>query len=275
MPWVDYHHVLYSPNSSKIITFVSRTDLWEAVDTILSTKPKPPSQAQATMSGSNVQHNSSYYYPYSSPTPKRVTAASVSKVYFSFQNDGVFIPSPSPPTFPFIPYDREYQLAVADTVDPVFCHIPKTSGATIRVTINKYGGFNVPHEEACYTAQREKYGDDAFMATYLRHPRRHLYSQFMEIKYSAFGLQFADHNSNFPRTDSDTADFAKWIDFYHDSWNGKTNKDIEISTDFMGTYHPYNLQSRQLSNICGVGSTDKKLMETSVCDQQAVVQVNK
>ena len=73
--------------------------------------------------------------------------------------------------------------------DLIFVHIPKTAGMSFRFTTNDAGDFDTPHTEKCLTELVEQYSqahpDDGypFVSTFLRAPRAHVLSEFLECKY--------------------------------------------------------------------------------------------
>ena len=70
----------------------------------------------------------------------------------------------------------------------IFVHIPKTAGMSFRFTINDKGDFGCEHTEKCYTELVENYetrhphDGHPFVSTFLRAPRAHVFSQFLECK---------------------------------------------------------------------------------------------
>jgi len=89
-----------------------------------------------------------------------------------------------------------------------------------------------------------------FVATFLRAPRAHVLSEFLECKYDNWGKRVTEDTS-FPRGHSDEDDFAKWVNHFYDSWNKEDDSSKrEITTESYHCYHPYNLQARQLSDNC-------------------------
>eukprot|EP00605_Chrysophyceae_sp_TOSAG23-4_P002755 GSChrysophyteH1.ASY1.ANO1.3038.1 assembled CDS len=82
-------------------------------------------------------------------------------------------------------------------------------------------------------------------AVFLRSPRSHVYSQFLECKYDGWGKQITK-GTNFPRSDSSSKDdfenpsggFEKWL------------RHVSSGEDDFRCYHPRNMQTRYMSCSC-------------------------
>ena len=136
----------------------------------------------------------------------------------------------------------------------IFVHIPKTAGMSFRFTINNHGKFGAEHTEKCYVELYEKYikknDGEPFSVAFFRSPRAHVLSQFLECKYDNWGKRVTK-GTEFPRHASDRKDFEVWVNYFYDSWNKKNeNATREIELDSFHCYHPYNLQSRAMSDDC-------------------------
>lgn len=139
----------------------------------------------------------------------------------------------------------------------IFVHIPKTAGMSFRFTINNGGRFGAEHTEKCYVELYKAYKErkpnkEPFTITFFRAPRAHVYSQFLECKHDNWGKRVT-RGSKFPRNHEDPDDFADWVDHFYDSWNKEDDPEKrKIELDCFHCYHPYNMQSRAMSNECDV-----------------------
>lgn len=73
---------------------------------------------------------------------------------------------------------------------------------------------------------------------FLREPCKHVYSQFIECKYAAWG-QRRTNNTSFPRQSQDAAGMRAWVNFFYDDWYPEKG-------DF-NCYNPWNMQTRYLA----------------------------
>ena len=85
---------------------------------------------------------------------------------------------------------------------------------------------------------------------FLRNPRKHVYSQFLECKYDNWG-KGRTKDTNFPRNATDPEDMADWVSFFHDDWN--------VTKGCFNTYNPINMQSRWF--VCNYGNPAKVVDE--------------
>ena len=123
-------------------------------------------------------------------------------------------------------------------------HIPKTAGTSFRLEV----GILALSYENCYSWFNGRF---PFILTFVRSPLEHIYSQFMECKHDPVFYNITKKHG-FPRSDSDEKDFETWINFFYNSWNKQKDESINITTNEFRCYHPYNMQSRYLSDDCGV-----------------------
>ena len=150
---------------------------------------------------------------------------------------------------------------------------------TFRFTINNGGQFGTEHTEKCYVELYKAYKDrkpnkEPFIMSFFRAPRAHVYSQFLECKHDNWGKRVTK-GSDFPRQHGDPEDFATWVDHFYDSWNKEVfmrfpiyyyyhyplffitkpqdePEKRKIELECFHCYHPYNMQSRAMSNECDV-----------------------
>ena len=114
-------------------------------------------------------------------------------------------------------------------------HIPKTAGFSTRHELNNRFNIHLPHMERTYL---EYFNRSSFNFVFLREPRKHVYSQFLECKYGGWGKAATAHTS-FPRDSIDTVGMREWVNFFHDDWHPKKG-------DFH-CYNPWNMQTRYLA----------------------------
>lgn len=128
--------------------------------------------------------------------------------------------------------------------NPALLHIVKTAGTSVMRELTQSGGFDITSRELCIGQLKDIYGPKSFTITFLRSPREHVLSQFMQSKYSRM------YSPAFPANSSDAEGFKTWIEYFYDSWNKRSDDKIIIARNAFNAYHPYNLQSRALSDIC-------------------------
>ncbi len=151
-----------------------------------------------------------------------------------------------------------------ETMLPLYLHVSKTGGTSFKEELLKYG----------YTADWKKYGVKnyseytmkfnlklfsiktngtkiPFTFTLIRSPRSHVHSMFLECKHDSWGKR-TTNNTLFPRKGSDKDDFTEWIDHFYNNWNKIDDETLRnITLDNFNCYHPYNFQTRALSDDCG------------------------
>jgi len=131
-----------------------------------------------------------------------------------------------------------------------------TAGMSFRFTINDRGDFGCEHTEKCYTElvdayeTRHPHDGHPFVSTFLRAPRAHVYSQFLECKYDNWGKRVTK-GTEFPRSKYDHSDFSHWVSHFYNSWNKEDDSSARVMTEeAYHCYHPYNMQCRALSDNC-------------------------
>lgn len=91
-------------------------------------------------------------------------------------------------------------------------------------------------DEKCFT-DLQLLGQDIPMASFIREPRSHVYSLYLECKYDYWGMSVTK-NTNFPRdplenvTEGNLPAFRDWL------------LSFKMSQDDFGCYHPINFQTR-------------------------------
>jgi len=114
-------------------------------------------------------------------------------------------------------------------------HIPKTAGHTTLHELNSRFNVHLHHKERPYL---EYFNSSSFNFVFLREPRKHVYSQFLECKYDWWGKKVTA-NTSFPRDSIDAIGMREWVNFFHDDWHPKKG-------DFH-CYNPWNMQTRYLA----------------------------
>lgn len=127
----------------------------------------------------------------------------------------------------------------------IFTHIPKCAGTSFVSELKGKHHLYLKYEiawkmEQCFLDLKESKG---IHLVFLRSPRTHLLSQFMECKYTDWG-HTKTKNTDFPQQGELHEDFATWIGHFHSN-----NKDKETwGKDFAyNCYNPRNMQSRYLT----------------------------
>ena len=146
-----------------------------------------------------------------------------------------------------------------------FVHVSKCAGASLikdfKGLFPKFFPSRLAGYEASLVFQRrdtiEKFDlqrkEPPIMISSTKSPRHHVFSLFMECRYSDWGVKVT--SPLFPRNDTDQVDFDKWLSFFVD--NDTNNNNInntrlrprgkaEIKTDLGRCYQPPNVQSRYL-----------------------------
>lgn len=128
-----------------------------------------------------------------------------------------------------------------------FTHIPKTGGTSLRTDVRLAVGVDIGHLEWCFEAPAG-FQDGAFNFVFLRSPRAHVLSQFLECKYDAWGREVTSHLPQFPFPGGDdAAGFAQWVaHFYNATF---VAPDGRLAHDF-NCYSPHSFQTRQLGSAC-------------------------
>jgi hypothetical protein len=75
------------------------------------------------------------------------------------------------------------------------------------------------------------------MLTFLRSPRDHVYSQYLECKYDHWGIE-QTNGTNFPRDYDDVSGAKIWIDYFQ-NW--------KITDGDFNCYNPINMETRVLT----------------------------
>lgn len=88
------------------------------------------------------------------------------------------------------------------------------------------------------------------MVTFFRAPRPHVQSMYLECKYDHWGKSVT-RKTKFPRSHNDVSDFTAWVNHFYWSWNRVDDaKEREIELECFHCYHPYNFQTRHMTNNC-------------------------
>lgn len=127
----------------------------------------------------------------------------------------------------------------------IFTHIPKCAGTSFVSELKGKHHLYLKNEiawkmEQCFLDLQESKG---IHLIFLRSPRNHLLSQFMECKYTEWG-HTKTKDTDFPQQGELYDDFHKWIDHFHSHNEDKKTwgKDFAYNC-----YNPRNMQSRYLT----------------------------
>lgn len=130
-----------------------------------------------------------------------------------------------------------------------FIHVPKTGGSSLAEEL-KHLGYSVYSGEKCYWDDPGNARNGSNALTFLRAPRAHVLSQYMECAYSHFGRKhteaFARLAPGFAPFPNGSDGFAAWLDHFADAawtWDGGGDWDC---------YNPSNMMARALT--CGDGA---------------------
>lgn len=130
-------------------------------------------------------------------------------------------------------------------------HIPKTAGSSLIIDVMKSGvipnGDGFYSQESCFSNIQKTMMNNVNvtslpeMITFLRVPRNHVYSQYLELVDDK-GWNWEDKkkfSNQFPS-------FASFLDYFVDPAGAeKPAASIRLSTNFKGdAYHPKNMQTR-------------------------------
>jgi len=113
-------------------------------------------------------------------------------------------------------------------------HIPKTAGTSTRRELNNRFNLDLRWNEDPYL---NRFNPSSFNFVFLREPRKHVYSQFLECKYAKWGKQ-QTNLTTFPRDSTDEAGMREWVNFFLNDWHPDKG-------DF-NCYNPWNMQTRYL-----------------------------
>lgn len=121
-------------------------------------------------------------------------------------------------------------------------HIPKTAGDSFQIDAPRAlpDAFTIESAETCLPAVPDRQCRP--IITLFREPGAHVYSQFVEIKYSPAG-QFHQRNLMDPKNLPALDNITTWLSHFR---AGAVTKDF-------GLYYPYNMQARALT-CSGQGS---------------------
>jgi hypothetical protein len=99
-----------------------------------------------------------------------------------------------------------------------FTHIPKTGGTSLRVDLQPRG-VEIGHLEYCAGAPEVGFLEGGFNFVFLRSPRAHVLSQYLECRYDKWGQTMTAMLPEFPfpRNGSDEDGFAEWVKHFHSS----------------------------------------------------------
>lgn len=120
----------------------------------------------------------------------------------------------------------------------IMIHIPKTAATSLKKELHANSiGIKQGYDEYCYL-ERKYWG--GFLLTFLRAPRAHVYSQYLECRYDDFGKK-QTAGTSFPRDVDDVTGVSQWIEHFHNDWNPKKG-------DY-NCYNPRNMQTRVLTCV--------------------------
>uniref|UniRef100_A0A7S3UFS8 Sulfotransferase n=1 Tax=Picocystis salinarum TaxID=88271 RepID=A0A7S3UFS8_9CHLO len=127
----------------------------------------------------------------------------------------------------------------------IFTHIPKCAGTSFVSELKGKHHLYLKNEiawkmEQCFLDLQESKG---IHLIFLRSPRKHLLSQFMECKYTEWG-HTKTKNTDFPQQGELYDDFQTWIDHFHNLNEDKKTWGKEFAYN---CYNPRNMQSRYLT----------------------------
>jgi len=98
-----------------------------------------------------------------------------------------------------------------------FTHIPKTGGTSLRVDLAALG-HEIGHLEFCASAPDVGFLKGGWNFVFLRSPRAHVLSQFLECRYDEWGKTMTAQLPEFPfPTGDDESAFEHWVAHFHNS----------------------------------------------------------
>lgn len=130
-----------------------------------------------------------------------------------------------------------------ETPRVVFMHIPKTAGSSFKRDLAGNLGLHMPKDsERCFGMLYQSVSHTVHV-TFLRSPRSHVLSQYLECRFARWGLT-QTNGTAFPRSsDNFYLDFAAWLRIYASGRELGT----EGSQAAFNCYNPINMMTRQLS----------------------------
>ena len=119
-----------------------------------------------------------------------------------------------------------------------FTHIPKCSGTSfVSIMEPKY------HEQNCYLEMaHHRDGGNTMNCVFIRSPRSHVQSQFLECVYDTWG-KIVTSGTAFPRTEDLQDDFKKWLEHFVAL---DTRTDYGTTVDY-NCIDPRNVMARHMS----------------------------
>jgi hypothetical protein len=143
--------------------------------------------------------------------------------------------------------DWVYEFSNDTITSPILIHIPKSGGTSAKSLFRKAGYADYQKLRYCEKCFRNLYDANRFTLTFFRSPRSHVYSQYLECRYTPFGKFETQHYSDFPRDGTNVEGFIKWIDFF----DSKRNTIIKNGKrEAFGCYNPNNMQIRVFTENC-------------------------
>jgi hypothetical protein len=155
-----------------------------------------------------------------------------------------------------------FKYANPDEVCPILIHIPKTGGTSIRQALQK-ASYLTRHTELCFN---ELYENDRFVLSFFRAPRAQVFAQYMECAYDDFGKTATQYFKEFPRNESLVEGFTSWVTHFNQTFVTDTNP----SQSAFNCYHPYNMQSRAMSDTCKDPLLYYRDVQTNMAMQTAI-----
>jgi len=140
----------------------------------------------------------------------------------------------------------------------VFVKVPKTASSSLQMDLQPLGRDfgGVGQGERCFDAVLPPGQPPAFSLTFLRSPRAHVVSQYLECRHGSWS-QKVTKNTSFPRSQAQELDVPLWLQYFQpDEFERRSTSDWarlgwrgDGLPDF-NCYSPIEAVSRQLSSAC-------------------------
>lgn len=124
----------------------------------------------------------------------------------------------------FLPHKHIYHI-----------HIPKTGGLTFQGKLRALK-FRFNSEEVCFL---DRLASNGIKVVFLRSPRAHIYSQYLECKYSDWGKSRNKERYGWKEMKNEIENIHFWVDYFLKDWKPRHG-------DF-NCYNPRNMETRYMT----------------------------